>query len=215
MKYFLLKGASSRKDVGRYPQTKLPDDYPLERLHNATGRYTLTNDYFPDIEPELLCELHPKSKLTDVLSIGNISANGLFISQRFRDLLLKFDLMESQFYLGKLITQENELDYYWFHPIGEGLGIDFSKTVFKDDSGNENIRINQLKDSIDFAEDKNIILGLQKIYFNENFKKLDLFFIPFFQYVGDFFISERLKDAIIKNKISGIVITEQNIIDNF
>src|SRR5688572_9942371 len=55
-------------------------------------------DEFSYFDSELLFELQPKAKITDILSQAAISAPGLLVNPKVRDLFSQFNLSQHRYY---------------------------------------------------------------------------------------------------------------------
>ncbi len=222
MKYYLLNRSLKRKDVGvAFGQTTelwdldfvkgIPYIKQLESLPNYHGK--LRNDEFPTFEPRIKFELSEKGKVTDLVDIPNINCNGMLVSPKFRELLERFTLIEQRFYPGKLKVGDFFLEYFWFHPCSweADLLFNFQETDFIDSIGRF-AKIGSLADRASYYAKHGAALKLKKVILSETGARLDLFYIPKFQYLTDFFISEALMKAIKKEKITGVEIKEQEII---
>jgi len=221
MKYYLLTRSLKRKDVGvAFGQTKEFWDgavgaYGWQNLLEAMPEYhgNLKNDRFPDFEPRIKFELSEKGKLSDLVGVPNMVANGMLVSPKFKALLEQFDLMEHRFYEGQIKTGVFFREYFWFHPLSEHAErfVDFENSIFKETNGNL-VKLKSLKDSLGYYSKHNVSIDIYKIVLKENSKHIDLFYIPYFQFSTEFFISEPLMKAIKKEKITGIEIKEQDIL---
>ena len=218
MIYYLLNRSLERKEVGvAFGQTDqiwdldfisgVPYIEQLMKLPNWHGN--LTNDEFPTYEPRIKFELTEKGKLSDLVDIPMMTANGLFLSPKFKTLLEYFNLMEHRFYPGKLKVGEFVKEYFWFHPKANYFEwFDFEKSeVHFELEEDEPIFINSLEQYKNYH--KKGYINVSKICFNKQFPNLDLFCIPHLNRRTEFFISEQLMNIIKKEKITGIEIKEQ------
>lgn len=213
MKYYILKNSNEKKDVGsQYPQIQeiggtMHKDAPDSIYKVPSGR-------FPDFIPNLnYLNLHPKAKLTDVLSAAHIS-NGFILSQKVKNIFDEFNLIEHRYYPA-IINHNGTLykDFFWFCPIGDLVDyIDFNRTEFYiTDSFNEKFQIN-IENKEDLKQTYNDISSLNKIrtykyYFISNHSpNKDLFFINFAD--SRLIISESLENKLQQEKITGINVQE-------
>jgi len=221
MKYYTLQKAIYRKDIGKhFTQTEEVKDIDflegiprIEQLHNLPYHHVhLTNHEFPNFKPRIKFRLKEGAKLTDVLGIPNMNAYGFFLSEKFKNLLEKFNLMEHKFYEGQLYLNDSILRYFWFHPKENNFEwIDFDKTdVFFKYNDAPPIKINNYDEYQSKYHNKGGF-ELQNINLKKDIPNFDLFYLPFVNYGCDFFISESLMNVIIKEKITGIEIKEQDI----
>lgn len=208
MQYYILKNSNEKKDIGsQYPQIQemggtMHKDAP-DSIHKVpSGR-------FPDFITNLnYLILHPKAKLTDVLSVAHIS-NGFIVNQKIKNIFDNFNLIEHK-YFPAIIYHNGTLhnDYFWFCPIGNLIDlIDFNRTEFYivDSFGDkEPIKVKNKKE---LQLVYNSTSSLNKIrtdkYFFNNIGSLkDLFFIHFAD--TRIFISESLLKQLDELKIKGI-----------
>lgn len=173
---------------------------------------------FAEIALNLKFELAKRSKVTDIISQSAISADGFIISERVKNILQEFNIIQHKYY--EVIIQDAlkriPENYYWLHtvPKKEFLNwIDYAKSKFyrtKYTFRNEDIEISSVNDYYNFYKNNDrLIWGIEadEIKLNENFdKSLDMFIFPDFSFRMT--ISQKLKDAFIQEKISGIEITE-------
>ncbi len=160
-------------------------------------------------------EVYAKSKMADVMA-GFNSFKGLLISNRLKDILEKFNLPPNKCYSVSLkhknITNDN---YYWIHILmhpTSNLPIDFPKSQF--------FKYDMEKLAPDFSKPffvKNMDDWMKKkvslyeggtlFLLKSVIKDLDLFAfrgIP----VKSYIITERLKNELLEQKVTGITIRE-------
>ncbi|GAA0876011.1 hypothetical protein GCM10009118_24210 [Wandonia haliotis] len=171
---------------------------------------SFTNGY-PDIKTPLIFELHKKAKLTNCLSQGAIASGGLLIDDKTKDLLADFILIKHKFYPTEIIGKKNEIikNYYWLQIEEDLTGeIDYEKSIFYETNGVSNI--GEIKiDSYQWYQkqkaEKGWKFGLNaKLIVLKSDSKLinyDLFRLFPFEY--KLIMSERLKSAIVENKLTG------------
>lgn len=173
-------------------------------------------DYFsttPIPNSATTLEVYSKSKMEDVMA-GFNSFKGLIISKKLKNLLSKFELPPSKLYPVTLKHKTNTYgDYYWIHilllPDNPSI-IDFEKTQFfkSSDSGMPEMSSPLYVKNFEDARSKKVsIYEGGKMYLNNEASKFDLFAfrgIP----TKCFFISENLKQELIKEKITGITIKD-------
>lgn len=198
---------STEKEIGR----TFPQLHCLSQVH----AHSLSAWEFPHFIPKLIFELHKSAKLTDVLSDAATGGNGFIISKRLKDILASFTLMTHRYYDVKINTKNGELIYYFLHLCEPGLTkqLDYNKTEFHET--NYTFRENRIKiesyerykslKSLD--KDAKFGVDMENIFVKEDFNQLlDLFtFLPFTHKI---FISEKLKNTIQENKITGLKLTE-------
>lgn len=157
--------------------------------------------------------------LTDVFDfIGKGSRiPGWLISKRFKELLEKFKITEPHFYyLSKLLYKGDKLDYYIFQFSGDKFlnplvnYINFNQSLYFDPNQNINFEIQDVEDlkiqtkKIFKESGFNVInIPIKKLVIND-----DIDFISMQNFLGDKLVSERLKNVIEENGISGFEFSE-------
>lgn len=150
--------------------------------------------------------------------MGNASriSTCFFISEKLKILLEEFSITNPHFYyLSKLLYKGEKLNYYIFQFTGTKTFteifsyINFNKSIFFDPVKKENIIVNSSDE---------FILEYKKTYkANGNDNKLknkklvlkeELDFIPLETFMNDNIVSERLKQAIEVNGITGFEFSE-------
>jgi len=225
MEYYILSNSTDEKIIGKkYPQCKgIPSDMGLTSkwFEQPNSMTKLTNDEFPDFEPELIFELEEKAILTDVVSPSNISAKGFLVNEKVKSILSDFTLMEHKYYPAILIFKGSKLPYYWLHfKENENTflgGIDFPDSIFKI----TNLAFMKIDDvkilSYDDFWNKKMALPMkhiraEKIVLESKLyeKKIDLFYISYI--TSCFFVSKNMKMEIEMNNITGFEIQNQNVL---
>ena len=150
------------------------------------------------------------------IGIANRLSTCFFISEKLKELLEKFIITEPHFYYqSKLLYKREKLNYYIFQFTGTKTFIeifsyiDFKKSIFFDPIKKENVIV---------SNSDEFILNYKKIYkVNGNENKLrnrklvvkqELDFIPLGTFMSDNIVSERLKQAIEENDITGFEFSE-------
>jgi len=215
MKYFILNKNLNPQEVGMHPHaSKLAPNQ----------EYSVTEDYsFWNIRPFVKLEniripkfiFNYKSKKNDLISIVGIQNADLVISDKLDSLFDKFEL--PLFEKNDLIIAKKEkaIEYKFIHFI-EPLDtqINFEKSEFNVVQGSTKVQEIQFFNFADF-EDKHSKLLLanrvsnqlsmsyrpKKIVFFDNLK-FDLF--AFKSILGLIIINEKLANALITNKITGV-----------
>lgn len=220
MEYFLISNSTDKKEVGRYIQTKgLPDGYTSKWFDAPNSMTKLTNDNFPKQDPDLIFELEPKTKLTDIVSASNISARGLLMNEKTKNIFEQFNLPEYKFYPATLIVKSNKLQYYWLHIINNSLNdIDYQKTEFYE-SNSIRIKIKELSinSKEGFFENKNNnikdgnLISTNRLHIK--YSTCDLLIFPLIH--SDIIISNKLTEKLISNKIKGFELKNKFTITSF
>ena len=215
MKYFILQSSLNQKIIGNIPQVK-------EVIHNCHV-YDEANfiDRFPfkkiEINPILSnVVLYAKSKQTDLLAVVSIgfSCGSMVISDKLKKILEQSNCFGLQFFPTHFIHKNKKNNDYWqthIYDIPYDI-IDFRNTDFllKDrDENNKPIQnylekmskneFLDMKDSMKYPK----MLFLKNISF-KNEMNLDYFFLRNFEGIGYGIISEKLKNKIEKESITGI-----------
>lgn len=217
MKYFSLSNSTNEKEVGKtWPQCKgLADGYTKEWLDQPSSMTNLNNNEFPNLQPDLIFDLDEKAELSDVISPSMISAKGLLLNQKVKDILEDFNLMSHKYYPATVREKSNDYQYYWLHIVKPDLlGINFKESEFEITNlinmPEANIKIN----SWDHFMKRKMSLPMKHI----NAKKLVIEFelqkdLIFFPYIYSYmFISEDLALELASQKVTGLEITEQSIL---
>mgnify|MGYP003365321716 CR=1 FL=1 len=166
--------------------------------------------------------------LTDVYRfIGEGSQiPGWLISKKLRNLLENFNIAEPHFYYAsKLLYKGEKLDYYIFQFSGKIFRlpltdyVDFTKSLFYDPNHKIDFKVDNEVDLLSkqekIVEESNfevINIPIKKLVFNSNID-----FISMQNFLGDKLVSEKLKQAIEENGITGFEFSELDyevIIDN-
>ncbi|UBM57551.1 hypothetical protein LAG90_12055 [Marinilongibacter aquaticus] len=228
MKYLLTKYVFKRSITGSDWQIRPAPKGADRNWFNKPTNYTqIKFDEFPDFIPDAYFELDEKGKFTDIIRISNTHAKGFLVSPRVRELWNDFILLDHQYYPATVVAESGEKrDYFLFHMAAQDIkGLDYEKSVFNDckqliqtnDDGSQvfvETKIGRLIERI-LPTKPPRSLALKKLYFDEKFPGYDLFYIPFFMVLEDFFISERLATVMQREKMTGLVFEEQSIIDEF
>ncbi|GGF26701.1 hypothetical protein [Hymenobacter cavernae] len=182
----------------------------------------LSYDHFPQTEPNfsrLLITGSPTDVITDG---GAIGGSGLIVSDRLKNLLASFRLGRHRFYPLDTFEYESEkkplINYSWLQIISEDFykWIDYDNSDFFlfDDFEEEIINHVNIKtpggllEAIDSTLETDNSIIYKKLIFNNHYTSnpLDLFYTNgisdnIFTYP---IISERLKDALQRNSITGL-----------
>jgi len=209
MKYFLVSNSTNLKEVGHYIQCKgIPQKFKgqISFFKRPDSMTLLSNDSFPNIKPNLVFELEEKAILTDVISTSNISAKGLLINQKTKDLIIDLKLAEHRLYPAIVIKNNIEYPYFWLHFVkNDWQGIDISKSIlYTSKNGlfrDQYISPNTLQEAYEIINDNQIYFDKIMLQFEFKQNSGDLFFLPI---SWSIFASQKFKDTMIENKITGI-----------
>lgn len=222
MVYYCLKHSLNSKDIGTtYPQVqKMSHEYNY-KADDSVYELSKKTQEFPENEPNLnYFVVHNKAILTDLLSVSMVYG-GFLISKKLKILLENFNLANHKFYPAKVYYKRDYYDYYWIHIISKlSDAVDYKNSVFFiylnysqhleyiDIFSLEDLYLKRNKIKEKYAG-KTVTIWAEKISLNKNFvTKLDLFDIGVFD--SDYYVSEILKNAIEKNKITGTLLEPTN-----
>ncbi|HBR11588.1 MAG TPA: hypothetical protein DD740_05140 [Chryseobacterium sp.] len=142
---------------------------------------------------------------------------GWLISRRLKGIFEKFKIAEPHFYYSsKLLYKGEKLDYYIFQFSGDKFlnplvnYINFNQSLYFDPNQNINFEIQDVEDlkiqtkKIFKESGFNVInILIKKLVIND-----DIDFISMQNFLGDKLVSERLKNVIEENGISGFEFSE-------
>jgi hypothetical protein len=233
MQYYLFTEACATKETGPIsPQIqKWKPGYKDDKADSYYSYYDASDRgcTFPDFAPDMdALVMHGKAKPTDLVSSG--LSIGFIISKKLKALFEQFNFPAHRFYPTKIIHKKTEVDEYFLMHIASKYYedyldfVDYSKSLFliagiaKSDP--HHITLNSKRDYLDKANQlqndaltKKVFHSIyaEKICFNTNFdESLDCFKAPF---GVRYYISQRLKDALIENNITGCYIHNDNLIN--
>ena len=223
-RWYTLEYAVAIKETGpQYPQVqRMGKDYDYDAPNSI---HQLAEDV-PQFSPNLdHFVLHRSAKPTDLVSNG-LTGFGFIVSDRFKKVLLCFNLPAHEFYPAKILHNRTWLTNYYWLQIGAGMMIDLVDykasefyvrniaKIFKSELGSvevfskgdfENKR-QELK-----SKDSNLAMWAKKIVMNNSFsKELDMFSMTRFN--ADTFISDRLKKVIDEAKLTGLEVKPTELI---
>lgn len=220
MSFYIFKPATGKV----YPQIqKMSPEYDYaakNSVHALSREYQNLPEFVPNLDYFVLDN---KSTLTDLLSVS-VAHQGLLISSKLKNIFEKFSLPTHKYFPAKVKYKKLFYNYYWIHIICDLTDlVDYKNSKFFiyynycHNLGYININSKedflQKKDKIKKDNiGKTITIWAEKIHFTDKFKhQIDLFEIT--QFDANYYISERLKTAIIHNSISGTqIIPAENII---
>ncbi len=220
MKYFRLGNANSRKEVGFQFQTNgFIEGYDID---GPNSRTKITYDKFPDFVPDLRFELHPKSKLTDVVDASNISAMGFLINEKVKNIFSQFKNSGYRFYDASIVDHNGQiLPYFWMHIVSNNYSmIDFERSIFrksnfplktattKNDDVIDIANIEDFEEKADALFPDDYYVVPDEIKFN-NKEGYDCLYFSKLR-IKSVYISERLAIMLKKEKITGIEIVESS-----
>lgn len=215
MKYFAIESSLNEKIMGKIPQIK-------EFIHHceiSTTQNHIDNFVFKEIEVDPILSyvsLYASVKQTDIIdAYGHVGFDfSYIISNKFKTILDNFNCYGYQFFKTHVVYKNKKIENYWqikkfdfpYH------FIDFEKSNFilKDRDLNRNV----ISETIQFKNIDEFNLFTSKINYPKMISFKDVFFTE--EMDLDFFslrytegghkgiVSERLKNELEKNEISGI-----------
>jgi len=207
MKYYSLNNSTELDDICFYPQTKIT---------NGTTVFEEKPNYEQNFIERGKIEINSKAIPTNLLDKSPIG-KGLIIDRKLRDILLEFSIPAHRIHKIPAIHRNIEVEYYWLSFVSSIIHLDYEKSEFEILNSSK-FRVlgklqlkssdfyNRIYSSLTFEENTRI----SKLVFKDSFPKNDL--INFEKIRTGEFISERLKNRLIEEKITGIKINEAEII---
>ena len=222
---YFIKHAVATEETGPYcPQIERLS--PESEYDAKDSIYRLFDSFhdFPESSPKIdFASLKKGSKLTDLLSSSMFVLLGFLVSQKLRNLLERFQLPSHRFYSVPVKSEKTTAEYFWMHMIYQYSKLSVEEAQNKHLIFNlshfivEN-HLSRVSDiSVSSAGEllaKEKELGYDKsikatsITLNEDFLKdvPDLFKIPLIS--NNWIIKQRLRDEIVREKITGVSMTE-------
>ena len=184
--------------------------FPQASFFDLEAASALRFNTFAEESPDLRFKLSEAAKLTDSLGQATIADLGLLISERFREVLSPFRLMDHRLYEAPLVSQSEPLIYYWLHlPSRQALHwVDFSRSTFwvvEAGFRDRPIRLNSLEEyeRVHAEQDHLHWIDIDRIALNGAFDSaLDLFTLPLLS--RDVFVSDRLAGEIRRQRLTGV-----------
>ncbi len=215
MKFYVLRSSGNKKIIGHYPQVKTVQ----HNCHVSDNPNFIDSFPFKKIEGNPILSnavLYSKSKQTDLIKTSSIgfSYGSLLISDKLKNILEQFNCFGVQFFPTYILHKDKKIDEYWqthIYDIPYDI-IDFKNTdlLLKDRDENRKPVQNYLErvnkeeflsmvETIKYPK----MLYLKNVSFVEHMN-LDYFFFRNFEGASLGITSERLKNEIEKQEISGI-----------
>jgi hypothetical protein len=222
MKYFELETTVKRKYTGKTTKQckNIPNNAPENWLKGLDATSNFSNNEPIKYENKLIFELENDATLTDAVSVSLVSSKYILVNERLMGILKSFNIPYTSIHKAKVISLDKTHDYYYIHFYWtENHGIDYNKSKFyyANSIFENKIADIEIKSYQDYLEKSNKLdrkgIYASEIYLDSNFNA-DIFGFRFivFKYL---FISERLKKALVKNKITGFDFTEQKHVHEF
>lgn len=220
MKFYYIREAIRTEETGdEHPQIlKMSEKH---KYSDDEGVYAFSRFDLPENSPKIKYLLLAKNaKVTDLLNAIMLRLKGFLINEKLKLILIEYNLPKHRFYDAYVKDYaNNEYRYWWMQMIINNYDcLDFNKSEFSLTSteivnrSNVPIKINSYQDYVDvkskLASDQRI--KISHAYLNDDFGKQSLDVFKINDLSLDWIISERLREDIIKNKITGVDITEAN-----
>ena len=187
--------------------------FPQVTCSSLDLAHSISFDKRSNLDREILFQLAPKAKLTDVLSQAAISAHGLLINKKVKYLLSGFKLVQHQFYKCEVRDLKGtSFEYYWLHLADYSLlnKINYRSSKFYtlEFGFRENdIMLNSYHDYLLKKEQLGKMqgIGADFVQLNKEFdSSLDLFNIPIFG--KGIYAKTSLAEGFLNNRITGILL---------
>jgi len=185
--------------------------YPQAECLTLGDAHSIKVDEFANPDTiELEYKLASKAKLTDILSQAAISANGLLVNQKVKDILEGFNLMQHRYYPVTVHIKKPTAQYYWLHLVDNSLitFVDFPNSQFyrtKFSYKEDDITLETYQDYLKKLDEFGFMCSIESdsIKLNNNFdRSLDLYMIAPFD--SRPYFSEKLWNAFESEGITGI-----------
>ncbi len=209
-KFYILKPAVGTEETGHvFPAVESYEDYDFNSPNSV---HKLNHHEFPNFIPDIRFKLAKGAKLCDVMGQSTISACGLLISERLKNLIESVKTIDCKFYPSEIHSKNVKYIYYWCHFIWDnGIeNIDFNKSKFKISEFGEDIGDIEITDYKNLL-DKQTELGFMKLIYNyqTHIKKNDfsIFIHPLNKSI---YCTDIFKHKINSEKITGISLVATN-----
>ncbi|MBK8922395.1 MAG: hypothetical protein IPM81_12975 [Saprospirales bacterium] len=229
MEYFIMSKSTDPKVIGpKYPQCeKMCGEERGEYYYPAPWSVSkIPSEGELKVLPKVDCfELKYHAKVTDLISAIQLSASSvMLISERFYNLLMNFNCMRSVVFESKVIHRQKSYPYrFLYFPEHHLHFVDFNKSHFyASGAAGSDWRYNLSVDSIESykkeeakREEQNKsakdtgtrkeFISLLELYLDESKIDKDLFRLrgPMLAFI----VSQRLKDAIESQELTGMKFT--------
>ena len=220
--YYSLSPAEAKEETTGFVWPQISNESPIYLNKGSNSVMNLVADKFPDFIPDLnYYELDKKAKLTDMLSGGKVNANGFVISEKLKEIFERHYTVPTQYYPAKIKMENSFVDNYYLMQIVSDLSdnIDFRHSKFRVRKLVKDLGEIELVSKEDFRQkwdellktSMTITIRPDVFAMNNNFDNaLDLFMINFMDFNVN--ISERLRNCLIEERVTGIQMKETNIV---
>ena len=165
--------------------------------------------------PPLIFLMEKESKLTDFISQSYLSAQGLLVSEKVYSIVKSYKLFNFQVARAIVRKENNDYSYYWLHPREDCVNfLNFTSTGFYiiDIITDEEYSI-KIRDYKHYVDKRFSLSGLKKlipfennIYMDKSLAEYDI--CLFTLNSSEFYISDKLKEELEKNNVTGYEIFE-------
>ncbi len=212
MNYYRITNSTDSKEVGHYIQCKgMISGKRADWFDEPNSMTKLSNDFYPEVEPDLRFELEERAKKTDLISTSNISAKGLLVSERLLSFLRMYTLAnDHKIFEANVNYDANDYTYYWIHFVKSNLlGVDLENSKlylseFGFDKG-DYISIKNYDQAISIMQDQDSFIRFEDFVLEEENMLGDLFYLPV---PNQIFCSEKLYNEIRSKGFTGIEFEE-------
>ena len=220
MQYYSLHCAATKIGRGGYPQAQNIEMEEGRKVTDEDFVWNLRGDCFPDFQPYIgTLILQKGSAVTDFISAAIIST-GFVCSDKARNIIEEHKMGKTKFYeLGIKHKETYYSNYQLMHSVNNYVDrVDFDKSVFHIQRLENNQKIGKIQSIANLEEFIELSKKLSKnttygdwqyvvpmtIRFKDNFQpEHDIFFIWGLTYKT--YVSEKLRAAFEKNKVTGIM----------
>lgn len=196
--FYILKPAVGTEETGMaYPAVESFENYDFNAPNSV---YNLDSDVFPNFTPDIRFKLAKGAKLCDVMGQGTISACGLLINEKVKNVFEEFNLIPHKYYSATIEDKGTIHQYYWVHFVWvDGFNfLDFASSKFKIKRASRDLGEIEIS-SLTELHSKQSELGFINMIHNYEYTftnpNLDLFIHPLNKTI---FISEKLKTKMAK-----------------
>lgn len=196
----------------------ITDSPPKELLYK-----NLYSEYEYKTINSIRLNLDRGSKITDALSVGDLSLQGFPLRTKFCDIIQSFNLSKIQF----VDIIDKDLKDYKFMFFNSDLTyqLDYEKSNFiliEDFLGDIEVLDNNIpkdreaviKTYLDNFEPLTFIIPQKGYHFIEDFNIFEYDVFRIGQFDDSFYISERVKNALESNNITGVEFAESSLFNN-
>lgn len=190
MTYYELDNTAELRITGSYPQLDLVDYANMKKMQDLDHKTFISSS-----EDLAALKFTKNTIITDLLTCDHITVYGFVVSRKFKNLIKKLvqeGIKTTPFQFLPLNIKKSEHNFYLFQVLSDHNVVDFSNTIFT------NLRASRREETIENHNAYNPALRLKKLKLKTHY---DLLVVP---YRSEILISEKVKEAIENNDITGI-----------